>query len=696
MTKLKSILWLLPVVAGFQAAAQSWDTGGNSLLNGTYYFRQVIWVVGDEYGDIGDAVAVYGTLNFNGSGQYTVSNVQVNDYQNSAICTVSQSSNSCDYPTSGTYSISSSGYGFVSSLIVPATSTTTGDQVYGLVSNGIFIASSTENTTCQNNSNSPCYNDIFIAVPANGSLTNSAFQGTYMMADLDPSVNLEVYNSGGQGTLYTRASTFQMTPNGSGNVPGFTATGYIAGNGTTQTTQSVPSASYSFSSGAAVYNLAGSITSGNANTVLIAGQKYFYLSPDGNFVVGGSPTGWDMIVGVRTSTSNNNFSGLYYQNGVLVDDSQLGSSGAADIQSYYGAYNVFCTGSCQGNNIVGHQRIDDALEGDGYAFDYTYADTVTSSSGVYSDSSNQYSFTDNGAIGIGSPTIFTSGAQLGLTVLVQSSSFSPSGSVYISPTGIVNAGSSAPFTAQFAPGELVSIYGTNLASTTATDLTLPTTLGGTEVLVNGSQTQMSYVSPTQINAVIPIGITTPIASIQVMNGSGTSNTVTNFVGETQPGIFNSLPPPVPAVQHADYSMVTSSSPIVPGETILVYLTGLGTLSGENATNSFTAYFEDPVNGNLTASVAFAGSQSSVGGGYQMNITVPTTVTSGNLEYLDISGPDSYNSEAVVPIGSASTASLRKQNRVPHRSKQLRPRPRFQRDSGSTASHLHLRRNSAAQ
>jgi uncharacterized protein (TIGR03437 family) len=686
MNKLKSIVWLLPLVAGFQAAAQSWDTSGNNLLNGTYYFRQVIWVVGDQYGDLEEAVAVYGTLNFNGSGQYTVSSVQVNDSGNSGICSVSQSSNSCGYPTSGNYSISASGYGFLDSLV-------TSDEVYGLVSQGIFIASSTENTSCQAGNN-PCYNDIFIAVPANGSLTNSAFNGTYTMADLDLTQNLIAASENLEGVLYTCASTFQMTPNGSGNVPGFTATGYIAGNGTTQTTQSVPSASYSFSSGAAVYNLAGSITvGGNSNTVLIAGQKYFYLSPDGNFVVGGSPTGWDMIVGVRTSTSSsNNFSGLYYQNGVLVDDSQLSSG--ADMQSYYGGY---CTGSCLGNtpNVVGHQRIDDAFSG-GYAFDYTYSDTVTSSNGVYSDSENQYAFTDNGAIGIGAPTTFTSGAQLGLTVLVQSPSFSPSGSVYIYPTGVLNAGSSAPFTAQFAPGELVSIYGTNLASTTATNLSLPTTLGGTQVLVNGSATQMSFVSPTQINAVIPIGINTSIASIQVSNGMGTSNTITNFVGETQPGIFNSFST-VPAVQHSNYSMVTSSSPVVPGETILVYLTGLGTLSGQNATNSFTAYFEDPVNGQLTATVDFAGTQSPVGGGYQMNITVPTNVTSGNNDYLDISGPDSYDSVVFLPIGAAgSTASLRKQSRVAHLKHKAGQVPRFHRDSRSAASHLRFPHSSAAQ
>jgi uncharacterized protein (TIGR03437 family) len=412
-------------------------------------------------------------------------------------------------------------------------------------------------------------------------------------------------------------------------------------------------------------------------------------------VVGGSPDVWDMIIGVRTSSGGGgSFSGLYYQNGAFVDDSELASNGAADLISYYGSYNVFCTSSCPVDNIAGHQRTNDALEGDGYAYDYTYSDILTSSSGVYSDSSNQYTFTDNGAIGIGSPTIYTSGAQLGLTVLLQAPSFTPSG-VYIDPVGVVNAGSDAPFTAQFAPGELVSIFGSNLASTTATDLSLSTNLGGVQVLVNGAATQMSYVSPGQINAVIPIGIDTSIASIQVSNGSGTSNTVTNFVGETQPGIFNSLTTE-PAVQHSDYSMVTPSSPIVPGETILVYLTGLGTLTGQNATNSFMAYFEDPVNGYLSATVAFAGSQSPVGGGYQMNIQVPSNITTGDTEYLDIEGPDSYNSVAVLPIGTASTASIRKHNRRAHLKIDPQQRQRFKRDSRSAASHLKFRRGTATQ
>jgi uncharacterized protein (TIGR03437 family) len=150
----------------------------------------------------------------------------------------------------------------------------------------------------------------------------------------------------------------------------------------------------------------------------------------------------------------------------------------------------------------------------------------------------------------------------------------------------------------------------------------------------------------QINAVIPVATTESVASVQVIGASGSSNTVSNYMSLTQPGIFNSLT--VPAVQHSDYSMVTSSHPAHVGETLLIYLTGLGQVdSSGNATNTMTAFID-----NISAPVSYSGTQSTVGGGYQMNVQVPSGVTSGNV-YLDIEGPDSYNSVAVIPVGTAT-------------------------------------------
>jgi hypothetical protein len=57
----------------------------------------------------------------------------------------------------------------------------------------------------------------------------------------------------------------------------------------------------------------------------------------------------------------------------------------------------------------------------------------------------------------------------------------------------------------------------------------------------------------------------------------------------------------------------------------------------------------------------------VGGAYQLNVTVPASGVPAGNDYLDISGPDSYNSEAIVPVGSGaagavqtSTLSVRRQ------------------------------------
>src|ERR1700733_7855740 len=73
LTKFARVLLILSAAAGWQASAQTWDTSGNGLLKGTYYFRQVFYLVGDQNGDLTEATAVYGTINFSGtaSGTYT-------------------------------------------------------------------------------------------------------------------------------------------------------------------------------------------------------------------------------------------------------------------------------------------------------------------------------------------------------------------------------------------------------------------------------------------------------------------------------------------------------------------------------------------------------------------------------------------------------------------------------------------------
>ena len=173
------------------------------------------------------------------------------------------------------------------------------------------------------------------------------------------------------------------------------------------------------------------------------------------------------------------------------------------------------------------------------------------------------------------------GPYLGINVALPAPSFSGSG-VYLNPAGIVNAASSAPFTAGVAPGDFITLYGTNLAPGTATAYTVPfpTTAGldGVQVTVNGLPAPVQFVSPGQISAIMPYAVGSSIARIQVNNNGVLSNVVTTFVNLTAPGVFTVPPGGVGygAVLHGDYSLVTAQNPAQVGETVAVYLTGLGT------------------------------------------------------------------------------------------------------------------------
>jgi uncharacterized protein (TIGR03437 family) len=117
------------------------------------------------------------------------------------------------------------------------------------------------------------------------------------------------------------------------------------------------------------------------------------------------------------------------------------------------------------------------------------------------------------------------------------------------------------------------------------------------------------------------------------------------------------------VLHADYSLVTPQNPAQVGETVSVYLTGLGTVNPliqdgsagpvsplSQTTNTITADI-----GGQAATITYVGLAPELAGLYQINVTVPSGVSAADNS-LDISGPDSYATEALIPVGSATAAS----------------------------------------
>ena len=616
------------------------------MLKGTYYFREVAYVIGDNAGDLSEAAAVYNTVTFDGNGNYTMQAVLADS-----------GSGSLEAGTiTGTYAIAASGYGFISNPLI------TGAFIFGLVSQqGIFVGSSTESG----------YNDLFIAAPISSpAASNATLKGSYTVADFDVTEALQ----GGVG--YDIGAMFTIAPDGAGNLGAITATGYLGGSGSSVYTQLSTALKYAFSNGAASFTIPNS-----SSATLMVGQKYIYISPDGNFIFGGSPNSWDFFVGVRTGTTSGtpNFSGLYYQAGVDEDESNYASAGYGLLDTYFGAL------SAAGGTIVGHQRQTDVFFTNPTGV--TYSDTYNvPANGAYTDTNTatKYVVGAGGAVRIGSGI----GPFLSLSVALQAPPMSGTG-VWINPQGVLNAGSFAPFTAGVAPGELITIFGSNLAqgTTVASSIPFPTTLGNVQVMINGLSAPLYYVTSGQIAAIVPYATASgSVVTIQVNNNGTTSNTVTAFLDVTAPGVLtqsaNGLGPG--AILHAaDFSLVTEQHPAVAGETVAIYLTGLGAVNPaisdgaagpasptSNATNTITADIS-----GTTATVYFAGLAPTLAGLYQINLTIPSGLTAGDNS-LDIQGPDSYTSEATIPIGSGSSTATAEPQAVIAARPTARPRPQL--------------------
>jgi uncharacterized protein (TIGR03437 family) len=92
-----------------------------------------------------------------------------------------------------------------------------------------------------------------------------------------------------------------------------------------------------------------------------------------------------------------------------------------------------------------------------------------------------------------------------------------------------------------APESLATAWGVNLAGTTGASETLPPALGGTSVSVKDSKgtvraAPLLYVSPHQVNFLVPAGTSTGLATVTVMNGT-VALTGHALIASVAPGLF---------------------------------------------------------------------------------------------------------------------------------------------------------------
>jgi uncharacterized protein (TIGR03437 family) len=657
MRSIRTTTLLLLALAAFPwlSSAQSYDSSGDSMLSGVYYIRQVIYLVQnseDPQGTVSDAINTYGNITFDGNGKYTFSGWYLDGGSGASAPT--------QFTGSGTYVISAGGMGYITA-INPELSPT--DLIIGLVSQkGIFIGSSTQNTQ---GGGAIGYNDLVIAAPVSSTqATNATLSGSYAVAYMDPTFFPLTNALPGGDALIT------FTADGKGNIGTANVTGYVSDN-TTASTESLSGVTYAFTNGAA------QLSFGGKDTALVEGTELLYISPDGNFVFGGAANGFDMFVGVRAASKNpSTYDALYYQAGLDLDQSDAGN-GYVFLDSYYGGLSVFS------GNIIGHQSLNSQVEYAGAA-DYTYYDGYTlngDGSSTDEDFGQQYWSTSDGSIRIGYGNSPGQGFPLGINVALQAPSLNSGPGVYLSPNGMVNAATSAPFTAHLAPGEYLTLYGSGLAPSAASapKLPLPTTLNKVQVKINDVYAPLNYVSPTQISVVVPFVTTQAVAQIQVFNNGTPSNIVTQFVGSSSGGVFTY--DPTGGIGNADaldvtnnYSVIGPSTPAQIPSTVALYLSGLGAVTGSTqagAAGPSTSPYADTVNapvvyiddsaGNFTsAPVYFSGLAPGFAGLYQINFGVPTGVASGTAFLEILAGansngePDSDTFESELQVGSASS------------------------------------------
>ncbi len=213
------------------------------------------------------------------------------------------------------------------------------------------------------------------------------------------------------------------------------------------------------------------------------------------------------------------------------------------------------------------------------------------------------------------------------------------------PGGAVNNGTfvgSEPL----ALGDIAAVFGDQFTygdPQGASTLPLGTSLGSTEVLVNGKPAPVYYVAAGQINFQIPFEAATGDGTIQVVRNGTNGNLIYVNILNAQPRFLLLGGGYVIMTTPAGALTGIASNPATAGDTVVIYVIGLGPASPSvsSGTASPTPAATVPqtrvcfgqhtvVIQPVCTTAGFAGLTPGLVGLYQVNVTIPSGLPKGNV------------------------------------------------------------------
>ena len=202
------------------------------------------------------------------------------------------------------------------------------------------------------------------------------------------------------------------------------------------------------------------------------------------------------------------------------------------------------------------------------------------------------------------------------------------------PPSIGGLANGASFGQAYAPGAVLTIFGSNLGDATwvASTVPLPGQVSGFSVTIAGVNAPLYYVSPTQLNVQIPYETPVNQPSVVTVNNNGRTASTTLTVASAAPGLFTDVS-----------GAIVPTATVTRGGVLTLYLTGVGAVSPAMATGAApptgtpVGLLPVPVQATTVTiggvptgagSILFDGIPTALVGVAQINLRIPATAPLG--------------------------------------------------------------------